>query len=166
MPSSPKRNFKHATTRTPHTRRLQDAVILKKTSRSSSGFTLIETIVALTILAVGVLGVAAGLLSALKVSAQSRANTEAIFLAEQQLEIFRIMTIGEVVAMANAGAVSQDTENPLNPEDDSSMTFNRSWQIELDTPATNVISLTVTVAWTDKDGVVRSTELRTFKASS
>jgi prepilin-type N-terminal cleavage/methylation domain-containing protein len=154
------RDFQHAT-------RPQDAVIFKKTPRRSSGFTLIETIVALTILAIGVLGVAAGLLTAMKVSTNSRSSSEAIFLAEQQLETFKAMSVGQIQAMATGGGVTLDVaNNPINPADDSNLEFIRSWQIQLDTPATNVITLTVTVDWTDNDDVDRTTQLQTFRAAS
>ena len=153
MPSLPTRNSKRALSR-------------KKASRSSSGFTLIETIAALTILAVGVLGVAAGLLTAMKVSSQSREKTEAIFLAEQQLEIFRIMPASEVAKLAAGGNAVNDTDNPINPNDDSSTEYLRSWVIENDTPEEDVISIAVTVSWTDTKGVGRSTVIQTLKAGS
>ena len=120
MPSSLTHESKCAIARSPRTRgrgQLQNILRLKRRARGSAGFTLVETIVALTILSVGVLGVAAGLLSAMKMSSQSRAKTEAIYLAEQQLELFRTMTVGEVVALATGGSVVHDNSgNPIQTE--------------------------------------------------
>ena len=154
-------------TPTPGTRRRQGILRFKKTSRSSAGFTLIETIASLSILSIGVLGVAAGLLSAMTVSTQSRAKTEAIFIAQQQLEIFRIMTIAELKALDTGGAVVIDNGSGVNGSQvEFDSRFTQSWIVELDTPATDVISLTVIVSWTDDDGTVRSTQLRTYRAGS
>ena len=48
---------------------------------SQSGFTLLETMVALGILAVGTLGVGASILTAIKYATQSRNATQAMYLA-------------------------------------------------------------------------------------
>lgn len=166
MPSLLTINSKSAATR-PHssTRRAQSATRLNKTARSSRGFTLVETMAALTILAFGVLGVAAGLVTAMKVSMQSRASTEAIYLVEQQLETLRSLPLTAIEA-AGGGAVINDPDNPIDPLDDSAMQYTRSWTIDLDTPQPNVILITVTVDWVDERGTNRTASMNTLRASS
>jgi prepilin-type N-terminal cleavage/methylation domain-containing protein len=168
MPFSSTRDPRDLTTQSHHLRRLHYALGFRRGARDTEGFTLIETLAALTILAVGVLGVAAGLLSAMKMASRSREHTQAIYLAEQQLETFLIMPGADVEAMAAGGAVTEDSASPIDPDpgDDNATTYNRFWKIELDEPENDVITITVTVSWKDDKGAGRSTELRTLKAAS
>ena len=55
------------------------------------GFTLIEVMIALTIMSVGVLSIGLAQLSALKLSTLSGRLSQAMYLAEEQMEIFRSM---------------------------------------------------------------------------
>jgi hypothetical protein len=59
---------------------------------------------AFVILSIGVLGVAAGLLTAMRISTKSREATEATYLAEQQMEIFKIMTGPDLIELAETSA--------------------------------------------------------------
>ncbi len=123
--------------------------------------------IAFTILAVGVLGVAASLLTALNFSRQSRAMTNATYLAEQQMEAFRAMPEADLLALLADAGYPNDSTNPIDPDpgDDDEMEFNRRWTIQPDTPEAGVFTLVVTVDWVDKHGNTRTSELRSMKAN-
>ena len=61
-------------------------VILKK---KDEGFTLIEVMIALSVLLIGMLGIAAMLVTSIDANENNKRATEATYLAEQQMDIFR-----------------------------------------------------------------------------
>ncbi len=136
------------------------------TNRPVSGFTLIETVVALGIMSVGVLAAAASLLTALKYSTQSRAATQAMYLAEDQLEIMKLMPAADVLAMVPDDNFANDPSNPIDPDpgDDDTTTFIRRWRIQADTPEVGMITITLEVDYVDRLGITRTVPLRTMKA--
>jgi len=140
---------------------------VKQPTRRDSGFSLLESLVAMGILAIGVLAMAAAMATALKYTRQSRALTEAMYLAEQQIESFASMTSAGVEAMLADGAYTNDPLNPIDPDpnDGDMMTFNRRSMIQTDTPEAGTMILTVQVDWIDPRGVTQTVELQTVKAS-
>lgn len=58
-------------------------------SRANRGFSLVEVLVAMTILSIGILGIATLTGTALKTSSYSQALTQAVHLAEDRLEALR-----------------------------------------------------------------------------
>ena len=137
-------------------------------ARLRQGFSLLETMMALTVLAVGVLATTAGQLSALKQSADSRHNMLAMNLAEQQMEIFRLMDASDVTDLMTAAEYPDDPSNPIDPEpsDNAKMKFYRRWIIEPDTPEPGIIRITLEVDWTNSLGMVRTARIQSLKASS
>lgn len=156
----PSRNARSA----PLTGRLRSDTRSGPSSRSSAGFTLIEVSIALGILSVGLLGVAAATITAMAVSSQSHERTQASYLAQQQLEIFRITPEAGLLAIVAAGTT--DPANPIDPDpnDGDTRTYNRSWLIQPDVPETGVYTLTVSVDWVDNRGTARTTSLSTVTA--
>ena len=138
------------------------ADLLRRRSGGGTGFTLLETTIALGILSIGILGVAASLLSALKYSRKSRSMTQAMYLAEQQMEIFHLMPAADVVAMVGTTA---DGSNPIDLADGDATAFDRSWTVVLDTPETDVITITVDVNWLNETGTQRNVSLQRLKTS-
>ena len=55
-------------------------------SRSESGFTLLETMIAMAILGVGLLSIAVAQLTAIKMSSKSKNLQQAMFLAREQMD--------------------------------------------------------------------------------
>ena len=137
-----------------------------RAQQKKSGFTLLETMVALGILAVGVLGVGASILTAIKYATQSRNATQAMYLAEDQMEIMRLMSAPAVLAMVPDANFFDDADNPIDPDpgDDDTTTFNRRWRIEDDVPEGGLIAITVEVDYEDRMGITRTVRLRTLKA--
>lgn len=122
--------------------------------------------IALSVLGFGMLAASVGQLSALKTSQQSRSQTVAMYLAEQQMETFQSMTAADVVAAAADPNYPDDPTNPIDPDPgDSDVTvFNRRWFIQQDTPEAGVLSLRVEVDWVDPLGFTRTATLRSLKA--
>ena len=147
--------------RRPGVARLAD--LLRRRSRRESGFTILETTIALGILSVGILGVAASLLTSMKFSRRSRSMTQAMYLAEQQMEIFHLMPAADVEAMVGTTA---DGNNPIDPDpnDGDATTFNRSWTIALDDAEVDVNRMTLNVVWTDAKGIPRTVSLESLKS--
>jgi prepilin-type N-terminal cleavage/methylation domain-containing protein len=135
-------------------------------SRIRGGFTLLEVMIALSILGFGMLAASVGQLSALKTSRQSRSQTLSMYLAEQQMEAFQSMSAADVLAEIAAPGYPDDPANPIDPDpgDDDVITYDRRWFIEDDTPEVGVISIRVEVDWVDPLGFTRTTALRSLKA--
>lgn len=140
----------------------------KRAQLSQSGFTLLETMVALGILAVGTLGVGASILTAIKYATQSRNATQAMYLAVDQVEVMRLMSAPAVLAMVPDANFLDDPTNPIDPDpnDDDATTFDRRWRIEDDVPEGGLITITVEVDYVDRMGITRTVGLRTLKAGT
>ena len=140
---------------------------LSPAARRAAAFTLLETVIALGILSVGVLAVAASLLTALKFSTNSRAATHAMYLAEEQVEIMRLMPPADVLAMVPDDNFADDALNPIDPDtgDDDTTQFNRRWRIQDDTPEDGMMTITIEVDYADRLGITRTVGLRTLKAT-
>lgn len=139
-----------------------------RSSSTRMGFSLLEVMTALTVLAVGVLATTAGQLTALKHSSDSRQHVLAMSLAEQQMEIFRLMDGTDVLAMTSAPGYPNDPNNPIDPiaSDDIAMRYDRRWIIEKDQPEAGLIRITVEVDWANSLGVVRTVRLQGFKVET
>jgi prepilin-type N-terminal cleavage/methylation domain-containing protein len=134
--------------------------------RRDRGFSLLEVMIALSILGFGMLAASVGQLSALKTTRQSRSQTLSMYLAEQQMEAFQSMSGADVKAAIADPAYPNDPSNPIDPDpgDDDTTTFNRRWFITPDSPEAGTITIRVEVDWVDPLGFTRTTELRSMKA--
>jgi len=141
-------------------------VELRKRPTNTRGFSLLEVMIALSILAFGMLTATVGQISAMKTSRQSRTQMLAMYLAEQQMETFHGMTTADVIAAASDPNYPNDPANPIDPDpgDDNDINFNRRWFIQQDTPETGVISLRVEVDWVSPLGFTRTATLQSLKA--
>ena len=138
----------------------------KRDERGRSGFSMLEIMVALAVLALGVLGMTAGQLAAIKLSGDSQHRTTAMRLAQQGVETVRSMTAEDVKDIPDVVGYPNDPANPIDaiPGDQDTIRFFRTWNVQEDTPEAGVITVTITVNWTDTNGVGRSVRLRTLKA--
>jgi prepilin-type N-terminal cleavage/methylation domain-containing protein len=109
------------------------------------GFTLIEILIALTVLLVGVSGILAMQLTLTRSGGFSRHLSEATQLAETQMEILMLLP----VTIFTDGMTA--TENDINPQGgtDAPAIYNRTWLADLDT-GENIVTLTVTVQWFER----------------
>jgi hypothetical protein len=123
--------------------------------------------IAFTILSIGLLSIGVGQLSALRVSSGSKNLSQAMNLAEEQMEIFRSQPWGPFFTTA---LVNQpDPRNPLpgNPHiplgGQDAAQYNRSWTIRPNQPPSNLTEITVTVTFNTGNGSARSTNLTSVK---
>ena len=144
---------------------LADEANVLGSRRRNRGVSLIEVMIALSILGFGMLGMAAAQISSYRFSDASRERTLAHALAQQQIEIFQSMSSTSLEAVIAAGTT--DPLNPIDPDpnDTAVMAFNRSWTITPDTPETGVYTILVDVNWTGNAGP-QTLQLETFKSEN
>jgi type IV pilus assembly protein PilV len=107
----------------------------KKFKRKDQGFTMIEVLIGIMLLAVGLLAVAQMQIMTITTNSLANQRTTAITLGQDQLEILRARPYN------NIGAP---------PLSNSSGIYTRSWTVEDNTPATNMKRVTMTVSWLGK----------------
>ncbi len=122
------------------------------------GFTLIEVMIALTIMSVGVLSIGMAQLSALKLSTMSSRLSQGMYLAEEQMEIFRSTPWGPTFTTAATNV--PDPGGLITPVQGDSAQFNRSWTITPNAPPHGLTGITVTVVWTNSNGARRTVALQ------
>ena len=134
--------------------------------RRSSGVSLMEVTIALTILGFGLLAGASAQLSAMRMSSDSRSRTEAQYLAQQQMEIIQSMSSDDVIALKADPNYPDDPDNPIDPDpgDDDSTVFDRRWIITQDDPEAGSLGIRIEVDYTNSLGLTRTSVLRSLKA--
>jgi len=121
-------------------------------ARTAAGFTLIEVMIALVLLGIGMLAVGAAQLTSMRIASQAQHRSQALYLAEEQLEILQAMPRDD--ALFNAAATTQDPTNPidLTAEVEDATTFSRQWTVTPNVPSAGLTTLRVQVTW-NVDGV-------------
>ena len=126
-----------------------------------SGFTLIEIMIAILVLAVALIGLAAVTTTTIKGNSFSKAMTAATTLANDKLQDLKARTFtGTSVDTDLTGGSHSDTGNPLLG------IYNRTWTVADTMGSGGSIrykTITVTVAWTWQ-GLSHSVQLRTIRA--
>jgi type IV pilus assembly protein PilV len=116
-----------------------------------NGFTLIEVLIALTIFAIGMLGVAAMQITGIHGNATAKWHTQSSSWATAEVE--RLMTLPYGHADLAAGAHSPVTRD----------LYTLSWSVTEDDPIDNVKTLAVTVTWNDR-GIGKNTQFTYYRA--
>jgi type IV pilus assembly protein PilV len=109
----------------------------------NEGFTLIEALVALSVFAFSLVGLAYLMNSAVQTDVQTRRMTAATTLAQQKLE--------QLCNTPYANVNETGSPQSLNEEGETAGAafYERSWTVS---PVTGMKKVTVTVAWTDRWG--------------
>ena len=128
--------------------------IIRTTVKTQKGLSLIELMIAMSVLALGMLAAASMQYSAVRNNTTGNVNTQAAMLAEAQLEILKNQDI-DSAALA-PGDYSDPT--PIDENGNPGGIYNRSWRI--DPLGASARRIRVTVQWT-KFGDPRSVVLRT-----
>jgi prepilin-type N-terminal cleavage/methylation domain-containing protein len=126
-----------------------------KLIRTEDGLTLIETLIALAIFSIGILGVAQLQLWNIKNNTTGNITTQATMLARTQLE--ELKNIGDVTDLTNGA----DADNPINPDGSAGGIFTRSWTISNPHGGNISRQIQVTVSW-NRRGQNRSVILTTI----
>ncbi len=121
--------------------------------KAQQGFTLLEVIIAISILAVGLLAVAAMQTSALKATAGAYKTTEATKWAQDRMELLLSLPYGDSL-------LSEGSHTVTSPPPGYTIT----WSVVEDDPVANTKNVTVTVSWNEK-GMNRTTALSCVKPS-
>ena len=133
-------------------------------TRGDEGFTLLELMIAMGILAVGLLGIATAQIWAINRTSQSRHLSQALHLAQQQMELFHATPVASLPAPCAPTPTCDDPANPIQVDATDATTFLRNWLVEPNTPTVGITRITVAVDWTDKSGFVRTTQIQSMKA--
>jgi len=101
------------------------------------GFTLVEILIALTIFAIGILGVASMQVWGLRGNASAIRHSEAATLATDKIE--ELMAVN--YATLESGPTTQQTETQGN--------YTITWRVAPNTPINLTTTITVNVTWND-----------------
>jgi len=139
--------------------------------RKQDGFSLIEAMVALTILAIGLLALALLQTTAIKGNALAAKSTVATQLSQDRLEQFRHTAWG-TIASSSAGGYSTGTMTPVytafpgaagDTVNVRGTNFFRVWLVTPALPAT-LRTITVWTCWQDERQIWHSVMLQTQRA--
>ena len=107
-------------------------------SKREAGFTLLEIIMAISILTVGLLAVASMQISAMRGNSFSRDVTESTDAVQDRVEKLFAVNIND--SSLTAGN---------HPDPDPTDKYQVSWNVQNNTPITGVKTITVTAQWSD-----------------
>jgi prepilin-type N-terminal cleavage/methylation domain-containing protein len=110
---------------------------------SHKGFTLVEILVGMVIFAISSLAVTSLMVNHSQLVSLNSQSSEAIALAQDKLEDLRTMNFANLVS------------NSVPPVTKKGIAYTTSWTVQQNTPAANMTTLTVTVAWNHK-GVAKN----------
>jgi prepilin-type N-terminal cleavage/methylation domain-containing protein len=134
--------------------------ILNTSGRSNPGFTLIEVLIALTILAVGFLAVAKMQITGLMSNQYAMVLTEGTTLAQDRMEVLMGLPYDDAL-LAIAG------ENNPHVDEDTPEGFNIKWAVEdlSITGITGAKEVTLTGQWQNRFGATQTVTLKGIKNS-
>jgi prepilin-type N-terminal cleavage/methylation domain-containing protein len=107
-------------------------------SARDRGFSLVEMMIAITVLGVGLLSLAGLFPLAMKRVSVGDLESRATFQAQSKLEELKNLRWNQLVASVG--------------NDQVDARFNRTWQVWEDTPAVGMKSVQVVVNWSDENG--------------
>ncbi len=115
---------------------------------SEAGFTLLEVLMAMVILGVGVLTIGVAQLSAIKMSSRSEHMSQAMYLAQEQMEVFMAMSQGAAfLTLPVVDAPDPGGMIDIDPNDNDFTNYTRTWTVEPNLPNPGVTRITITVIW-------------------
>jgi prepilin-type N-terminal cleavage/methylation domain-containing protein len=133
---------------------------IKGSKSGTDGFTLLEVIIAISILTFGLLAVATMQTTAIRGNYNANCITEATTVGQDRLEELLGLPYGDADLSDPAGGGATDHPDPPTPTAAVGYTIN--YTVESDTPVTNSKLIRLTVSWQDK-GVQKQTVLTCVK---
>jgi prepilin-type N-terminal cleavage/methylation domain-containing protein len=125
---------------------------VRRGQAKQDGFSLIELMIALTVLIIGVTGIMTLQTSSMQASAYSRHATEASVLAEDWMETLRTIPI--------AGLANGNEKVNAQGFPDAAGLFTRTWTVVND--GTN-LQLTITASWLERGNEAHAITYRTTR---
>ena len=104
---------------------------------NSKGFTLLEVLIAMCLLAIAMMGLATLQSRGIRGNNLGNRTTQAIALAQDKLE--------QLINASRSQAITAGAENNIDETGTGSGIFRRSWTVQNDTPVNNAQTITVTV---------------------
>lgn len=143
--------------------------------KQENGFSLLEVLIALVILAIGLLAVAQMQITAIKSNAFGSGMTSASSLASNALESLIALPYTDVKLIAPYNAPPIDPLSIANNKDTISMdtnveggvnneSYTRVYWVQNNTPRVGMKQITVRVIWTDANNRTRGVTMVTQKA--
>lgn len=148
--------------------------VIKKNKDSEKGFTLLEVIIAISILTIGLLAVASMQVSAIKGNTLSFGVTEATTWAGDQMEKLMIMPYDPDPYADDDPLDDRDKDGKLGLEDDTPGTADHNvtrrkytvyWNIAVDADRDDTKTVNVIVTWTDH-GIQKRVSMRNIIPST
>jgi prepilin-type N-terminal cleavage/methylation domain-containing protein len=107
----------------------------------TKGFTLLELLVAITLLTIGILGLGAIFPAAMRSSLLTRQNSQAVEYCQQTMEYLRTLNYEEA-----------DLSSGIHGPDTIDGKFIRSYTVTENHPANEMKKVDITVAWKQRGG--------------
>ena len=117
------------------------------------GFTLIEILVALTLMAMAIMSFSLTTMGISRGHASSRNLTAAIHLAQDKLEQIQALPLAAPVcpsAKLPACSGIDDGLNSLGTTEPPGLRYQRAWRLLPETPEPGLVKAEVTVSWTER----------------
>ncbi|MDE0911865.1 MAG: prepilin-type N-terminal cleavage/methylation domain-containing protein [Myxococcota bacterium] len=131
------------------------AMKINKRTRSRSGFSMIETMIAMLVLGFGLLTIASAQVYAVKSGQTGRHRTRAVEIAQTQMERLQSLSWNDADLVATGWTPNVDVVTTVESTSaQTAMTFSRQWRIT-DVIANQTRSIDVRVGWTDAHGVTK-----------
>jgi len=111
----------------------------KKVCDNQSGFTLLEVLIAISILTVGLLGVAQMQIMGIQGNYFSGNTTTALTLAEEKME--------DLLGTSYINVISGNDANPIDETGQAGGIYTRTWIVANNTPIIDTKTVTVNVSW-------------------
>ena len=118
---------------------------IKERLADKRGFTLLETMVSLGILAFGLLAVVGLFVAAIGGTEQGGRMTDAVSLAQQKMEDFKTVAYPNITS----DPIGETNLNPSGQTDDPRKFYTRFWRVTKNT-SLDLKTITVYVKWTSK----------------
>jgi prepilin-type N-terminal cleavage/methylation domain-containing protein len=128
---------------------------VNKRMRSRSGFSLIETMIAMLVLGFGLLTIASAQVYAVKSGQTGRHRTRAVEIAQTQMERLHSLSWNDADLAATSWTPNVDVVTTVEAAGvQTEMRFSRQWRIT-DVIEDQTRSIDVRVSWTDAHGVTK-----------
>ena len=134
----------------------------EKTKRQE-GFTLLEVIVAISILTIGLLAIASMQISAIQGNSLAGSLTKGTSIAQDKIE--ELLFLPYTFTFTHPNLIDNETNGGTHVEPNPPSGYAIRWDVTDNFPFGNTKSITVTVTWQDK-GVWKTTSLSSYKSRS